>query len=80
MLREHRHAQRLLRWMAPLLQAGDVEEGRCHAPRSGVPQGGVVRPLRSPLSLDRLAQGVATVLLPASHRGRRRRPAPPSLA
>lgn len=79
-LREQRHDQRFLRLMAPMLKAGDLEDGRCHATLSGVPQGGVARPGLSHISLDRLDQCVETVLLPASHRGQRRRPSPPSMA
>jgi hypothetical protein len=80
MLREPRHEQRFLRLLAQLLQAGYVEAWRFHATRSGVPQGGVVSPILSHLSLDRLDPCVATVLLPPSPRGQRRRPSPPSMA
>jgi retron-type reverse transcriptase len=65
---------------AQLRQAGYMEEWRFHAPLSGVPQGGVVSPILSNISLDRLAQFVETVRLPTSNRGQRRRPASPSMA
>ncbi len=80
MLREQRHDQRLPRGIAPLRKAGDLEDWRFPAPRSGVPQGGVCRPVLRPSALDRLEQGVDTVLLPASHRGERRRPYRPAMA
>ena len=44
-LREQLHDQRFLRLLAQLLQAGYMEEWRCHATLSGVPQGGVVSPI-----------------------------------
>src|SRR5262249_7978460 len=46
----------------------------------GGPQGGVVSPGLRNVYLDRRDQCVATVLLPAYHRGPRRRPYPPSMA
>ena len=79
-LREQLHDQRFLRLLAQLLQAGYLEEWRFHATLSGVPQGGVVSPILSNISLDRLDRFVETVLLPAYNRGQRRRPDPPYMA
>jgi group II intron reverse transcriptase/maturase len=79
-LREQLHDQRFLRLIAQLLQAGYMEEWRCHATLSGVPQGGVVSPILSNIYLDRLDQFVETVLLPAYNHGQRRRPYPPYMA
>src|SRR5262245_24539874 len=79
-LREHLHDQRFLRLIAQLLQAGYMEEWRCHATLSGVPQGGVVSPILSNIYLDALDQFVETVLLPAYNHGQRRRPSPPYMA
>jgi retron-type reverse transcriptase len=59
------HDQRFLRLLAQLLQAGYMEEWRCHATLSRGPQSGVVSPILSNIYLDRLDQFVATVLLPA---------------
>src|SRR5574341_1396589 len=50
----------------------------CHPPRC-TPRGGVSPVLRN-IYLDRLDRCVETVLLPASNRGPRRRPYPPSMA
>lgn len=79
-LREQRHDQRFLRLIAQLLKAGYLQDWRFHATLSGVPQGGVVSPILSNIYLDRLDRLVETVLLPASNRGQRRRPSPPSMA
>lgn len=79
-LRERIHDQRFLRLIANLLKAGYVEDWRFHATLSGVPQGGVVSPILSNISLDRLDQFVDTGLLPAYNRADRRRPYPPSMA
>ena len=76
-LREQLHAQRFLRLIAQLLQAGYCQDWRFHATLSGVPQGGVVSPILSTISLARLDRCIETVLLPASLRGQRRRPSPP---
>jgi retron-type reverse transcriptase len=65
---------RVLRRLSHRLQAGYVEDWRDNATLSGAPPGGVVSPRRSHLSRDRREQGVETVLLPADHRGDRRRP------
>lgn len=78
--RERRHDTRVLRRLANLLQAGDVEGWRFNATLRGAPQGGVVSPLRRNIYLDRLDQFVEQVLLPAPHRGDRRRPYPPYMA
>jgi group II intron reverse transcriptase/maturase len=79
-LRESFHAHRCLRLIADLLKAGYLAEWRYHTTLSGVPQGGVVSPIRSNLYLDRLDRFVETVLLPASNDGQRRRPYPPYMA
>ena len=79
-LRAQLHDQRFLRLIAQLLKAGYLEDWRFHATLSGVPQGGVCNPVLSNIYLDRLDQFVETVLLPASNRGQRRRPYPPSMA
>jgi len=76
-LREQLHDQRLLRLLAQLLKAGYLEDGRFHAPLSGVPQGGVCSPVLRNIYRDRLDQCVETVLLPAPNHGQRRRPYPP---
>ena len=63
--------------VAHLRKAGYLEEWRYHTTRSGVPQGGVVSPSLSNLSLDRLDRCVEMALLPASNYGKRRSPYPP---
>jgi group II intron reverse transcriptase/maturase len=79
-LRESFHDQRFLRLIANLLKAGYLEDWRFHATLSGVPPGGVVSPILSHISLDRLDQVVDTGLLPAYNRADRRRPYPPYMA
>ena len=79
-LRERLPDKRFLRRLANLRKAGYVEGWRFNATLSGAPQGGVVSPLRSQIDLDRLDQFVEQVLLPAHHRGDRRRPYPPYMA
>ena len=76
-LREQLHDNRLLRLIANLLKAGDLEEWRFNATLSGVPQGGVVSPILSSLYLDRLDQFVETGLRPTHNRGDRRQNYPP---
>ena len=79
-LREPIHDNRFLRLISNLLGAGYLEDWRFNATLSGSPQGGVVSPILSNISLDRLDQFVEKVLLPAHHRGDRRRPYPPYMA
>ncbi len=73
-LRDTLHDNRFLRLLSHLLTAGYVEEWRFNATPSGVPQGGVVSPILSSISLDRLDQFVTTTLLPAYNREARRKP------
>ena len=79
-LRESLHDNRFLRLLANLLTAGYLEEWRFNATVSGAPQGGVVSPMLRHIYLDRLDQFVEKVLLPAHHRGARRKPDPPYMA
>jgi retron-type reverse transcriptase len=80
LLRERLHDHRFLRLLSTLLQAGYLAGWRVNATLSGAPQGGGVSPLLRNIYLDRLDQLVAQVLLPAHHRGDRRRPSPPYMA
>jgi group II intron reverse transcriptase/maturase len=72
-LAEQIHDHRFLRLLAQLLKAGYLEEWTYHATYSGTPQGGIVSPMLSNISLDRLDRFVETVLLPAYNRGKERR-------
>jgi hypothetical protein len=72
-LAEKIHDNRFLRLIDGLLQAGYLEEWRYHETLSGAPQGGVLSPLLSNIYLDRLDKYVETELLPAHHRGDRRK-------
>jgi group II intron reverse transcriptase/maturase len=65
--------QRFLRLVRHLLAAGYLEEWRLHDTVSGTPQGGIVSPVLANLYLDRLDQYVESTLLPAHHRGDRRK-------
>lgn len=76
-LSEGLHDKRFLRMIANLRKAGYVEEWRFNATLRGAPHGGVVSPILSLIYLDRLAQCVETILLPAHNRGDRRKPSPP---
>jgi hypothetical protein len=71
-LREKLPDNRFLRWMTNLLPAGDLEDWTYPPTLSGVPQGGVCRPLLMNVYLDRLDQFVETGLLPVYNRGDRR--------
>jgi RNA-directed DNA polymerase len=59
-LAEKIHDNRLLRLIANLLQAGDLENWRCNATRSGVPQGSIVGPILSNI-YGRLFGRISTV-------------------
>ena len=53
-LREKILDQRFLRLIQTLLQAGYLEDWHYHATLSGTPQGAIVSPILSKLSLDKL--------------------------
>src|SRR5438876_6012813 len=53
-LSEHIHDQRFIRLMRALLDAGYMEGWRWNQSLSGVPQGGIIRPILSHILLDRL--------------------------
>jgi group II intron reverse transcriptase/maturase len=75
-LRERIHDSHFLRLIEHLLQAGYLEEWEYHTTLSGSPQGGVISPLLANIYLDRLDQFVEKELLPASHRGTKRKANP----
>jgi group II intron reverse transcriptase/maturase len=79
-LREKLHDNRFLRLLANLFKAGYLEDWTYHDTLSGMPQGSVVGPILSNISLDRLDQFAETVLLPAHNRGDHRKPYPPYMA
>jgi retron-type reverse transcriptase len=68
---------RFLRLMSNMLKAGYLEEWTYNATLSGTPQGGVISPMLSTISLDRLDQFVEQVLLPAHNHRDRRQTYPP---
>src|SRR5437588_2241528 len=64
-LREKLHDNRFLRLIQNLLHAGYLEEWRYHTTLSGCPQGGVISPILSNISMDKLDKFVEQNLLPA---------------
>jgi hypothetical protein len=70
--RAKRLAQRFLRLVQPLLQAGSREHGHAHTPLRGTPQGASVSPRLRNLSVDNLDKYVAGARLPAYTRGQER--------
>ena len=72
LLRANLHDHRFLRRIAGALQAGDGEAWPDHPSLSGSPQGGIVRPILSNISMERCAKLVQDTLIPESTRGRRR--------
>jgi retron-type reverse transcriptase len=72
-LREHIKDERFIRLIAGLLKAGYLEEWRWNATYSGAPQGSIISPMLSNLSLDALDTFVETILMPEYTRGTRRK-------
>ncbi len=64
--------QRFLRLVQTLLQAGDLEDWHSHATLSGTPQGAIVSPILSNLSLAKLDKYVERALIPAYTRSQER--------
>lgn len=79
-LSEKLHDQRCIRLISNLCQAGYLEEWPYHSTRSGGPQAGVCSPILMHVSLDRLEQFVARVLLPMYNYGDCRKRYPPYMA
>ncbi|MDQ2924330.1 MAG: reverse transcriptase domain-containing protein [Acidobacteriota bacterium] len=67
---------RFLSLIQRLLQAGYLEDWRHGATLSGTPQGGVISPILATIYLNELDRFVEQELLPAYHRGIRRRSHP----
>jgi group II intron reverse transcriptase/maturase len=76
-LTEHVHDNRFLRLLSGLRKAGYLADWTFHTTYSGVPQGGVVRPILRNVVLDRLDKDVEAPLIPAYTRGQRRKTDPP---
>ncbi len=75
-LGEKIHDGRFLRLVGNMLRAGYLEDWVWNATLSGAPQGGVLSPCLSNISLDRLDRFVETALMPEYTRGVRRNPNP----
>jgi group II intron reverse transcriptase/maturase len=71
-LSEKIHDNRFLRLIRHVLESGYLEEWRLNKTLSGCPQGGVISPILSNISLDKLDQYVKKTLIPAYTRGKRR--------
>ncbi len=72
-LRENIHDGRFINFMRELFDAGYMEDWTFNKTLSGVPQGGIVRPILSNILLDKLDKFVETVLIPKYTRGVKRR-------
>jgi retron-type reverse transcriptase len=72
-LRAYIKDERFIRLIAGLLKAGYLEEWRWNATYSGAPQGSIISPMLSNLSLDALDTFVETILIPEYTRGIRRK-------
>jgi retron-type reverse transcriptase len=75
-LAEKIHDPRFLRLITQVLQAGYREEWRSLPTLSGVPQGGIVSPILSNISLDTLDTCVETHLIPQDTQGQVRKKNP----
>lgn len=73
LLREKLHDNRFLRLLDHLLQAGYLEDWRSHQTLSGTPQGSIVSPILSNISLDKLDKYIETRLIPQYTCGKQRR-------
>ncbi len=73
-LRENIHDEKFIRLISELLEAGYLEDWKCHATLSGTPQGGVLSPLLANIYLDKLDKYVEQQLIPAYTKGEKRRP------
>jgi hypothetical protein len=71
-LREKIKDNRFLRLIENLLKAGYCEEWSYRPTLSGTPQGGIVSPILSNISLDQLDKFVEQTLIPEHTRGQRR--------
>jgi group II intron reverse transcriptase/maturase len=67
---------RFLRLISTMLKAGYLEKWRWNATYSGTPQGGVISPILSNISLDKMDKFVENELIPCHTRGKRRRENP----
>ena len=72
-LHENIQDNRFLRLIEGALKAGYCEEWTYHPTLSGSPQGGIVSPILSNISMDRLDKCVDSMIIPASTRANRRR-------
>jgi Reverse transcriptase (RNA-dependent DNA polymerase)/Type II intron maturase len=71
-IRRDIHDGRLVQLIANLLEAGYMEDWRCHDTLNGTPQGGIISPLLANIYLNELDRFVEDTLVPAYTRGDRR--------
>jgi group II intron reverse transcriptase/maturase len=72
-LAEHIQDGRFLGLVKKLLDAGHMDEWKCHKTRSGVPQGSILSPVLSTILLNKLDRFVETELMPQYNKGRKRK-------
>jgi len=73
-LAEHIHDGRFLQLIRGLLKAGYLEDWKWNRTFSGAPQGSIIGPILSNISLSHLDTSVETTLIPAYTKGDRRKP------
>jgi group II intron reverse transcriptase/maturase len=71
-IRRDIHDDRLLRLIEDLLKAGYMEDWRYYDTLSGAPQGGIVSPLLSNITLNELDRFAEDTLIPTYTKGKRR--------
>ena len=75
-LRDNIQDNRFLRWIEGALKAGYCEEWTYHPSLSGSPQGGIVSPILSNISMDRFDRFVQETLIPDYTRSNKRKDNP----